>query len=124
MNKNNLFLIYLLIESISGYNNPEYSNLSDQEKRNMDFVDKCLYQSDDKISKASSEIMFLILEYFLNYDNKPMSDDVFFLKKHKIMNGLSEEEMDIINEFGRSFINTLGIYSEERVLERKLKRDK
>lgn len=124
MSKNNLFLINSLIESISGYNNPEYSNLSDQEKQNMDFVDKCLYQNDDKISKASSEIMFLILEYFLNYDNKPMSDDVFFLKKHKIMNGLSEEEMDIINEFGRSFINTLGIYSEERVLERKLKRDK
>ncbi len=123
MNIKDLFLTSSLIGSISGYNNPEYDNLSDQEKQDIDFVDKCLYKSYDKISEASSKIMFLILEYFLNYEDNPMSDQEFFLKKHKIMNGLSQEEMDIINQFGSSFINTFGIYSEEKVLERKLKRD-
>lgn len=124
MSRKDIFLISSLISSVTGYNNPEYDNLSDQEKQDIDFVDKCLYQSNDKISEASTKIMFLILEYFLNYENEPMSDQEFFIKKNRIMKSLSKKEMDIINQFGSSLINTLGIYSEDRVLERKLKRDK
>jgi len=117
----NFFLINYLISTMSGYKNPEYYNLTLEEKADMDFVDCCLYGENEKISNASSKIMFLVMEYSARSEDNLMTDEEFFSRKFEITKELSEEEKDIIDCFGRSLINSMGIYSEEKILKRKQK---
>ena len=120
----NFFLINYLISAMSGYKNPEYYNLTEEEKADMDFVDECLYESDEKISTASTKIMFLVMEYSARSEDNLMSDEEFFSRKYEITKDLTKEEKDVIDCFGRSLINTMGIYSEERIHERRLKKER
>ena len=119
-----LFLINSLFRSMDVFSSPEYNNLTDEEKEDMKFVDCCLFGDNEKISDSSTKIMFLILDYSASLEDKPMSDEEFILKRDTILNDLSEDEQEIIIQFTSSLINTIGIYSEERVEERKQKRKK
>ena len=60
---NKLLMMQLLCQSNCGYN-PEYENLSEEEKNYLDYIEKCLYESDEKFSNACLKSMFLILEVF------------------------------------------------------------
>ncbi len=101
---------------------PDYSDLDEEERRKMEFVDECLFWSDEKVQNASSEIQLLILEYISRFNDNPMSDEEFFSKKYEIIKDLSDDEKDIIDEFGRSVFETMGIYSEEEVAKRQLRK--
>lgn len=60
---NKLLMMQFLCQSNCGYN-PEYENLSEEEKNYLNYVDKCLYENDEKFSDACVKSMFLILEVF------------------------------------------------------------
>lgn len=121
---NKLLMMQFLCQSGYGYN-PEYENLSEEEKNYLDYVDKCLYDSDEKFSDACLEAMLLILEVFSKIDtDKELTNEDIILKKEKIMFKFNQEEKDKIESFMFACIQTIGIYSEERIQERKIDKEK
>lgn len=119
----NLKLLSALTATISGKSYyPDYSDLDEEERSKMEFVDECLFFSNEAIQNASSKIQLLILEYISRFNDNTMSDEEFFSKKYEIIKNLTEDEKDIIDQFGRSVFETIGIYSEEKVCERQLKK--
>ena len=117
-------LLSSLVAAMGGgsYYPYDYSDLSPEEAAEMKFIDNCLFGCSERISDACSKIQLLILEYASRFNNDTMSDEEFFSKKHAITKDLSSEEKDIIDIFGRAVFDTMGIYSEERVAERQLKK--
>ena len=113
-----MFPMYL----INSYNNPEYYNLSEEEKNNMDFVDKCIYSDNKKISDASFKTMLLIIEISNNPDLYEPED--LHVRFDEINEGLSIDEQSIMSKFTLACINTMGIYSEEAVQERQLRKER
>jgi hypothetical protein len=117
-------LLNSLVAAMGGgsYYPYDYSDLSPEEAAEMKFIDNCLFGCSERISDACSKIQLLILEYASRFNNDTMSDEEFFSKKYAITKDLSSEEKDIIDIFGRAVFDTYGIYSEERVAERQLKK--
>ncbi len=117
-------LLNSLVAAMGGgsYYPYDYSDLSPEEAAEMKFIDNCLFGCSERISDACSKIQLLILEYASRFNNDTMSDEEFFSKKYAITKDLSSEEKDIIDIFGRAVFDTMGIYSEERVAERQLKK--
>lgn len=121
---NKLLMMQFLCQSNYGFN-PEYENLSEEEKNYLDYVDKCLYESNEKFSDACLRSMFLILEVFSKIDtDEELTDEDITFKKEKIISEFSQEEKDRIESFMYACIQTIGIYSEERIQERKLNKEK
>ncbi len=121
---NDPFEINNLISEINGYNNPEYNNLTKEEKEDMDFVNECLYGENEKISNAAGQIMLLFLRYSASFRDNPISDEEFFNRICEITKDLSSDEIDIIVRLECSLTNVMGIYSEERVQMRKLRKER
>lgn len=117
-------LLNSLVAAMGGgsYYPYDYSDLTPEEAAEMKFIDNCLFGCSERISDACSKIQLLILEYASRFNNDTMSDEEFFSKKYAITKDLSSEEKDIIDIFGRAVFDTMGIYSEERVAERQLKK--
>lgn len=116
----NMFFPMFLISG--SYNDPEYYNLSKEEKENLQFVDKCLFSEDKRISDASFHMMMLLLEIkeeIDKYDPEEIQE-----RKDSICKDLTEEETIMMDKFLLACINTMGIYSEESKQERKLTREK
>lgn len=121
---NELLMMQFLCQSNYGYT-PEYENLSEEEKNYLDYVDKCLYESDEKFSDACVKSMFLILEVLSKFDtDEELSNEDIILKKKKIVFEFSQKEKDRIESFMFACIQTIGIYSEERIQERKTEKEK
>lgn len=121
---NKLLMMQFLCQSSYGYNF-EYANLSEEEKNYLDYIDKCLYESDEKFSDACVKSMFLILEVFSKIGtDEEFTDEYITLKKEKIIFEFSQEEKDRIESFMYACIQTIGIYSEEKIQERKSKKEK
>ena len=111
---------------ISSYNQfNDYEGLSDEEKRYIEYVDECLFHSDEKISYACTKMMILILKSssLLNTCEE-MSIDEVQDEKNIIYSNLNNEEKEIVDSFTYACINILGIYSEESKKERKLKNER
>ena len=117
-------MMQFLCKSNYGYNS-EYENLSKEEKNYLDYVDECLFETDEKLSNACLKSMFLILEVFskIGTDEEIADEDIIF-KKEKIISGFSQEEKDRIESFMFACIQTMGIYSEERIQARKMNKEK
>lgn len=121
---NKLLMMQFLSQSNYSYNR-EDEYLSEEEKKYLDYVDKCLYESDEKFSDACTKSMFLILEVFSKIDTKEeLTDEEINFKKEKIIFEFSQEEKDRLELFMYACIQTIGIYSEERIEERKLNKGK
>ena len=115
------FLFNSIVSAMGCYGHDKnYDDLSEEEKNYMDFVDNCLYGENELISDKCTKIMLLILRYSLSEEG--MSDEEFASEKNRILEGLSKEDMETLECFMYCCINTMGIYSEERVQERKLKK--
>lgn len=121
---NQKLMMKFLCKSNYGYNS-EYENLSEEEKNYLDYVDECLFETDEKFSNACLKSMFLILEVFskIGTDEEIADEDIIF-KKEKIISKFSQEEKDRIESFMFACIQTMGIYSEERIQERKMNKEK
>ena len=104
------------------YNDPEYFNLSEEEKNNLDFVDKCIYSENKNINNASFNIMMLPIEMSNNPDK--YEPEEIHKKFNMIKKDLSNEEKIVIDRFLIACINSIGIYSEEAKNERKLKKER
>ena len=121
---NKLLIMSLLSQCHYGYN-PEYENLSEEEKAYMDYVDECLNETDERFSTACTKAMLFILEASSKMGTEEeLTSDEALLQKEIILNGFSQEDKDRIESFMYACIQTMGIYSEERVQERKHAKDK
>lgn len=118
----------LMIPFLNQYhykNNPEYENLSDQEKKYMDYVNECLNEKDEKFSDACTNSILFVLEVSSKMDtNNELTDKEVLLKKEKILSGFSQKDKEKLETFMYACIQTMGIYSEESVQERKLNKEK
>lgn len=114
----------LLSQCHYGYN-PEYENLSEEEKAYMDYIDECLNETDERFSAACTKAMLFILETSSKMGTEEeLTNNEALLQKDIILNGFSQEDKDRIESFMYACIQTMGIYSEERVQERKHAKDK
>ena len=116
---NELTMMPLLSNCLYGYI-PEYESLSEEEKFNIDYVDKCLNDKDEKFSHACTKAMYLILEISSKMNtNEELTSEEITLQKEQILDGFSQEDKDRIESFMYARIQTTGIYSEERIQERR-----
>ena len=121
---NKLLMMQFLSQSHYGYN-PEYENLSEEEKNYLDYVDKCLYESDEKLGNAYTESMLFILDVLskIGTTEELTSEDIA-LKKEIILFEFDLEDKEKLETFMYACIQTIGIYSEERIQERKINKEK
>ena len=121
---NNLLMMQILSQCHYGYN-PEYENLSEEEKTYMDYVNECLSERDEKFSEACTKAMLLILEVSskIGTNEEPTNEEAA-LKKEMILSGFSQKEKDRLETFMYASIQTIGIYSEERIKERNSSKEK
>ena len=102
-----------------------YNELDGEEKGYMDYVNNCLFNSDEKISTACSKMMLLILKAYSSLkDNEDICDEEIQSEKNLIYSDLNDEEKEIVDSFGHACINTIGIYSEESINQRKLRNER
>ena len=113
-----------LVKAIeNGYYPNGYEDLTEEEKSLLKYVDKCLYEEDEKISDACSHYMLLILELASKIDtDEELTTEEVNVRKEKILDGFNQDDKEKIEFFGYACINTMGIYSEERIQERKLRK--
>ena len=118
-----MFNILFPMYSLSNYYNElEYFNLSDEEKKNLDYMNECIFNENNKINNASFYIMMMLIE--LSNDPDKYTQEEINIKKEEIYKDLNEEEIDIMERFIISCINSMGIYSEEEIKLRKERNDK
>ncbi len=103
----------------------EYENLSDEEKVYMDYVDMCLNDPNEKFCDACSKAMLLILKIISKIDiEEELSNEEIALEKEQLLSEFNQEDKERIESFMYACIQTVGIYSEERVQERRQEKDK
>ena len=121
---NNIFMIPSLVKWYGSYSGYDYSDLTEEEKAYLNFYDECLFNSSEKISNASSKMQMLILEFIARSEaGNQMTVDEVIMRKQEIMNGLTEKEIQTVYTFGYACSRVVGIFSEERKEERRLKRE-
>lgn len=121
---NKLLMMQILIQCHYG-NNPEYENLSEEEKNYLDYVDECLSEKDEKFSDACAKAMFLILETSSKIGtDEELTNEEVVLKKEIILSGFGQKDKERLESFMYACVQTMGIYSEERIKARKLSKEK
>ncbi len=96
---------------------PEYNNLTEEEKENMDFVQSCINGDNQRVSNAAFYIQLLLIE--LSIDPDKYEPETVHERMEKIQEELSDEEKSIIDRFTLASIKTMGIYSEEAKEQRR-----
>ena len=105
--------------------NSEYKNLSDEEKKYIDYVDECLKETDEKFSDACTKAMLFILDASNRLGtDKELTNEEATLQKEEILNGFNQEDKDRLELFMYACIQIIGIYSEERIQERREQKNK
>ena len=122
---NKLLLFQLLSSQFNYEYNSEYNNLSDDEKKFVDYVDGCLKETDEKFSDACTKAMLFILDAFNRLGtDRELTDEEAVLQKEDVLNGFNQEDKDRLELFIYACIQIVGIYSEERIRERREQKDK
>ena len=105
--------------------NSEYKNLSDEEKKYIDYVDECLKETDEKFSDACTKAMLFILDASNRLGtDKELTNEEATLQKEEVLNGFNQEDKDRLELFMYACIQIIGIYSEERIQERREQKNK
>ena len=102
-----------------GYDEGEYYNLSDEEKDNYDYMNYCLFNDNKKINTASFNIMTLLLK--ISNEPNDYEPEVIHEEINKIYEGLTPEEIKMMEKFIPACINCMGMFNEEG---KKLRRQK
>ena len=86
----------------------------------MDFVDECLKVTDEEFGDACTRAMLSILDVAskLGTDRELTNEEVT-KEKEEILNGFNQEEKDKLESFMYACIQIMGIYSEDRIQERR-----
>lgn len=120
-----LLMLNILLSQFNYEYNSEYENLSDEEKVYMDYVDMCLNDPNEKFCDACSKAMLLILKIISKIDiEEELSNEEIALEKEQLLSEFNQEDKERIESFMYACIQTVGIYSEERVQERRQEKDK
>ena len=120
-----LLMLNILLSQFNYEYNSEYENLSDEEKVYMDYVDMCLNDPNEKLCDACSKAMLLILKIISKIDiEEELSNEEIALEKEQLLSEFNQEDKERIESFMYACIQTVGIYSEERVQERRQEKDK
>ena len=123
MNKE-FFLVYPLLVHTTGMEN-DFESLLSEEKDNMNYFEDCLYNSNEKFSDACFHIMLLVLEITSKLDtDEEITYEEVQTRKNKILDDFNYDDKDKLEYFMYVCIQNMGIYSEERVLERKIKNER
>lgn len=118
-------MLNILLSQFNYEYNSEYENLSDEEKVYMDYVDMCLNDPNEKFCDACSKAMLLILKIISKIDiEEELSNEEIALEKEQLLSEFNQEDKERIESFMYACIQTVGIYSEERVQERRQEKDK
>ena len=122
----NKFLLFNILSSQFNYEyNSEYNNLSDEEKKYIDYVDECLKETDEKFSDACTKSMLFILDAFNRLGtDRELTNEEATLRKEEVLNGFNQEDKDRLELFMYACIQIIGIYSEERIQERREQKNK
>ena len=121
---NKLLILSLLSPCYYGYNK-EYENLNEEEKAYIDYVDNCLNEQNKIFTDACIKSMLLILKLASKIGTEEeLSNDEILFQKEVILNGFSQEDIDRIELFMYACIQIIGIYSEERIQERRNTKEK
>ena len=112
----NPFIPMFLINN--SYLDPEYNNLSAEDKANLRFVDSCMFNEDKRISDASFHMTMLLIEISAEPDK--YSPEEIQAKKEEICTLLNDEESVMMDKFLLASIQTMGILSEESKKQRRL----
>ena len=102
---------------------PEYENLSDEERMYLDYTKKCLFYEEEVIMEACSKMQMLLLEASskLNTEEE-ITEQELISRMNEIYSGLSIEEKEKVESFVYACIQCMGIYSEEAKKQRRLKK--
>ena len=102
---------------------PEYENLSDEEKMYMDYTKKCLFNESEEVMDACTRMQLLLLEYRFKLDSEEeVNIEEFQSKKNEIYSELNKDDKEKVDSFLYACIQTMGIYSDEAKIERRLKK--
>ena len=112
----NPFIPMFLINN--SYLDPEYNNLSAEDKANLRFVDSCMFNEDKRISDASFHMTMLLIE--ISEEPDKYSPEEIQAKKEEICTLLNDEESVMMDKFLLASIQTMGILSEESKKQRRL----
>jgi len=120
-----LLMLNVLLSQFNYEYNSEYKNLSDEEKKYIDYVDECLKETDEKFSDACTKAMLFILDASNRLGtDKELTNEEATLQKEEVLNGFNQEDKDRLELFMYACIQIIGIYSEERIQERREKKNK
>ena len=104
---------------------PEYYDLNEEEKSYVDYFNECLMDPEDDFKDACTEVLFLMLELTQKINTgEELSDEEIQKRKQSILNGFNEENKKRLETFMYACIQSMGIYSEQRVQERKLRKER
>ena len=122
---NKLLMLNILLSQFNYEYNSEYSNLSEEEKGYVNFVDECLKETDEKISDAYTRAMIFILDAASKLGtDEELTKEETTLQKEILLSGFSGKDKEKIETFMYACIQIMGIYSEERIAERKMAKEK
>ncbi len=114
-----LALSFLLNQLDYGYN-PEYENLSEEEKAYLDYVDECLKDNDPKFCNACTEAMLFLLDAASKLGTEEeLTEEEALSQKKQLLAPFNQNDQERLEYFMYACVQTMGIYSEERIAERK-----
>lgn len=120
-----LLMLNILLSQFNYEYNSEYKNLSDEEKKYIDYVDECLKETDEKFSDACTKAMLFILDASNRLGtDKELTNEEATKEKEDVLNGFNQEDKNRLELFMYACIQVMGIYSEERIAERKMAKEK
>ena len=120
-----LLMLNILLSQFNYEYNSEYKNLSDEEKKYIDYVDECLKETDEKFSDACTKAMLFILDASNRLGtDKELTNEEATKEKEDVLNGFNQEDKNRLELFMYACIQVMGIYSEERITERKMAKEK
>ena len=120
-----LLMLNILLSQFNYEYNSEYKNLRDEEKKYIDYVDECLKETDEKFSDACTKAMLFILDVSNRLGtDKELTNEEATLRKEEVLNGFNQEDKDRLELFMYACIQIIGIYSEERIQERREQKNK
>ena len=120
-----LLMLNILLSQFNYKYNSEYKNLSDEEKKYIDYVDECLKETDEKFSDACTKAMLFILDVYNRLGtDKELTNEEATLQKEEVLNEFNQEDKDRLELFMYACIQIIGIYSEERIQERREQKNK
>ena len=120
-----LLMLNILLSQFNYEYNSEYKNLSDEEKKYIDYVDECLKETDEKFSDACTKAMLFILDASNRLGtDKELTNEEATKEKEEVLNGFNQEDKNRLELFMYACIQVMGIYSEERIAERKMAKEK